>query len=176
MKPEKKTYEVEYWSCGKDTKGHFHVKEISARSCMNKRGKTPYADKCEMLLARNKQIIREYIEGMSMAQAGRNVDLSSTGVREVIQRAMKICQSNPGGCFRPTVRTQEGRYTNQDKQEIYITHSLSLDEIRQLVKIWTEAEHKWWIFLDGLSDQWEHRDGPPLYRFTDEEINSMELP
>ena len=178
MKPVKKTYQsdpVEYWSCGKDIKGHFHIERKFAQRCIADQQKLPFAEVCAARLARNKKIIVRFIEEKHKARTARGVGVSSGVVSNVIQNAMDICQSNPQGEYAPTKRTSDGRYHDQTRGPIYVTTTLSLHEIRALVKIWENAKNNWWVFLDDLSDRWEHRDGPPLYRFSDDEINAMDM-
>lgn len=175
MKIVKKSYAVEYWSCGKDTKGHFHSAEKFARRCTTKQGTSPFADKCAAALIRNKKIISRFIEVKQMAQTARDIGVSCGVVGNVIMEAMSICQSNPLGTYSQTRRMDDGRYADQCKEPMYTTVSLSLDEIRALVKLWADKKNKNWIFYDGLSDEWERRDGLPLYRFSDKEINAMDM-
>jgi hypothetical protein len=179
MKPVKKMRHlepVEYWSCGLDIKGHFHSEKKLSRRCIARQGTPPFAEICAAKLIRNKKIITRFIEVKQMAQTGRDIGVSSALVANVLRGAMDICQSNPQGAYSPTRRMDDGRYTEQCKSPIYTTVSISLDEIRALVKIWESTKDGWWIFIDGFSDQWEHRDGPPLYRFSDKEINAMDMP
>jgi hypothetical protein len=166
---------TEYWSCGKDCKGHYHNNKKSALQCIVKGKNIPFADICATKLARNKKIITRFIEEQHKARTARSVGVSSGIVGGVIRNAMEICQSNPQGDYAGTRRIKDGRYHNQTQAYIYVTTALSLHEIRALVKIWENTKDDWWIFLDSLSDDWEHRDGPPLYRFSDAEIDAMDM-
>jgi hypothetical protein len=176
MKAQLKTRKITYWSCGKDTKGHFHSTEDFALRCIAKQGDTPFADKCAATLIRNKKIISRFIEVKQKAQTARDTEVSSGVVGNVITSAMHICHSNPLGAFRYTRRTDDGRYYAHSRSPAHTTIALSFDEIRALVKIWEESDNSWWIFLCGLSDHWEHRDGLPLYRYSDKEIDAMDMP
>jgi hypothetical protein len=179
MKPVKKLRHlepVEYWSCGLDIKGHFHSEKKLSRRCIARQGTPPFAEICAARLVRNKKIIARFVEIKNMAQTARDLGVSYGVVGNVISEAMDICRSKPLAKYSPTRRMDDGRYTSQCKDRIYTTVSVSLDEIRFLVKFWTDKKNKNWAFYVELADRWEHRDGPSLYRFSDKEINAMDMP
>ena len=122
MKPVKKTYQpapVEYWSCGKDVKGHFHTEKKFVLRCIAKQGTPPFKDKCAANLIRNNKIIARFVEVKQAAQTARDLGLTYGVVGSVIDEAMRVCQSNPLATYSPTRRTDDGRYAQQGRAPMY---------------------------------------------------------
>ena len=170
--PTLKQREIPYWSCGKESKGHFHTTEKFATRCMERIGKSRSAAWFD-LHARNKAIVERLANGEHQSRIAKDLNISAGRVGQLVSYIMRICQSNPhASWYRPRLIDGD-RFTDQYGNDARVTFSLTLAQMRRLVALWTTRKNRNWIFLDELSDKYLERDGPPLYRFSDEEIQQM---
>lgn len=84
LKPVKKTYEVAYWSCGIDGKGHRHKTSGYAQKCIDKQcfgGSTFVVNRKE----RRRNIVERWISLGDYAKTARDFDVSTTMVRDAVR-------------------------------------------------------------------------------------------
>ena len=173
MKPIKKTRQIPYWSCGMDVKGHYHASQKQAAICIAKPGKTDYIDVCREKHKRNKLMVSGFAHGQSITNISKSLDIPRHTVNRVCFKALDICNSRPGASYKPTRRIDGDRYVSNARELGYTTIYITLQEMRALVRI-AEAEFpEWWGSTVSLSDRIESRDGPPLYKLSDEDINQI---
>ena len=177
MTVRKKYRKIPFWSCGIDATGHYHQEEKFAYRCFARRNRKPEEIYVKRR-ARNDKIISRFIKLQQYAKVARELEISAGCVTQVMNQAMHICHSKPlCSKWQTDLRiAPDGRYYNQRRALHFATVFLTLDQIRTLAKIWAEKKNSLWLLLESLSDEYQHRDGPPLYRFSNEEIRCLRLP
>lgn len=155
MKPKKKTelIRVDYWDCG--NQNHRHKTEAVASACLEKRanraGLTNGARKwtADAYAA----VLKQYRDGARLCELARGLGITSTRVRQVLNKAEKLELAGPSSnrIDKLSVRTRNClQLWNLDTVEAVRAAMAdgSIKEIPNIGKVSFEEIQQW---LDGLT-------------------------
>jgi hypothetical protein len=85
MSVQLKIREVEYWSCGKDRKGHWHKSEIIADLCLKKQqGMFCVVNYNSALMVRNYRIMDDWTTGKTITELSVSNKLSQRTINNIL--------------------------------------------------------------------------------------------
>jgi len=161
--PVRKTYAIEYWSCGKDVTGHFHTNEKRAKECMGRQSNSRLSVKER--LVRNLQIIERYLLPTTQKTIAAQLGVCTATVGHVLNNAKRICNEPV-----TNIVLLDGRFAEKPRREsLGIDLSLSWEEIEALTTRWDKEASRSWLFEQELYEKYSRDYGPALCRCNIEE-------
>ena len=166
MKPVIKQRCLDYWSCGKDKKGHYHATFESAAKCTAK-GKINLktAKDRTVIRKRNTIILNQWLSDMTMADISRHHEISNTTTSHVLHRFIEMI-TEPESRIVPYGKKAwcVALYQNRKKRLEYYTTIMTTKEAHALHAKMSalpdsDQTKKNWLFHAGLQNLWKHRDG-----------------